>query len=318
MNVATALNRKYVRYTGVMLYSLALNNPRHIDAYLLHSELTDEDIDYIASCVKDFDVALHPLAVDRKKFSDRLPRNDQWSLETYYRLLLLDILPETVERLLYLDVDLIVNQSLDAFYDMPLDDYELVACADASGKSSPTSYGHKHQEMFAPMVEKGYVYFCAGVILFHIALLRKKYNFQTYLDAIVAWDYAMEAPDQDLLNWVHWERVGYVDERKYNMFARIAHNDHMSYDDVKKNCAILHFAGDKPWASTNVHYDVERLWWDYAEKTPAYETLLRDFLDSSLTDYGRVETYIYQLEDQNRQLQTALQQATAMLKKMQS
>lgn len=39
MNIATALNKKYLLYTGVMLTSLCENNPTHIDVYLLHSEL---------------------------------------------------------------------------------------------------------------------------------------------------------------------------------------------------------------------------------------------------------------------------------------
>ena len=39
MNIATALNRKYLEYTVVMLCSLCENNNEHIDAYLLHSEL---------------------------------------------------------------------------------------------------------------------------------------------------------------------------------------------------------------------------------------------------------------------------------------
>lgn len=47
MNIATALNRKYLEYTVVMLCSLCENNNEHIDAYLLHSELTTQDIDII-------------------------------------------------------------------------------------------------------------------------------------------------------------------------------------------------------------------------------------------------------------------------------
>ena len=37
-------NRKYLEYTAVMLCSLCENNHEHIDAYILHSELTDKDI----------------------------------------------------------------------------------------------------------------------------------------------------------------------------------------------------------------------------------------------------------------------------------
>ena len=47
MNIATALNRRYVNYTIVMLTSLCINNPEHIDAYLMHNELIDDDIIFL-------------------------------------------------------------------------------------------------------------------------------------------------------------------------------------------------------------------------------------------------------------------------------
>lgn len=316
MNIATALNKKYVPYTGVMLYSMAVNNACHIDVYLLHSELDAGDFSFLESCVSSFDVTLHPLQVDRTRFSDRIPRTEQWSLETYFRLLLLELLPPQTDRLLYLDVDIIVNGSLEAFYSSPLDGYDLIACADACGKRTPESYGPKHREMFAPTDRQGLQYFCAGVTLFHISRMREKYSFQTYLDAMEAWDYGMEAPDQDILNWVHLRHTGYADPWVYNLFARVAHNDNITYEQVKQDGIIIHFAGDKPWESTNVHYDIEKLWWDYACKTPAYKALLTDFMESSLCDNKRIEDYIRNLEQQNSQLEQNLGKVMQMLKSL--
>lgn len=316
MYIATALNKKYVRYTGVMLFSLASSQPCHIDVYLLHSSLDEEDLRYLNSCVCGQDISLHPVRVDMTRFPSRLPHTAQWSMEAYYRLLLPELLPDDVERILYLDSDLIVLNSLDDFYYMPLDNHDLVACVDACGKRTPKSYGQKHREMFGDSEAGGYRYFCSGVILFHIARMRKKYSFDTYLHAFEAWDYGMESPDQDILNWIHGKYAGYVDPYRYNLFARVAHNDGMMPDDVKKASAILHFAGDKPWESTNVHFDIERLWWDCAEKTPGYDSLLRDFLKSSLSDNQRIEDYILKLESEKKQLQNSLLQATELLKRV--
>ncbi|MBR0092056.1 MAG: hypothetical protein IJP92_10190 [Lachnospiraceae bacterium] len=316
MYVATALNKKYVRYTGVMLLSLATNQLCHVDVYLLHSSLEEEDFSYLASCVSGHDISLHPLRVDPDNFPTGLPHTDQWSMETYYRLLLLDLLPDSVARILYLDSDLIVLKPLDDFYDMSLDGYDLISCVNACGKNNPESYGPKHREMFADAESAGFRYFCAGVTLFNIARMREKYSFDTYLQAFQAWDYQMEAPDQDILNWVHGSYAGYVDPYRYNLFARIAHNDNMTCEDVKQRCSILHFAGDKPWESTNVHYDLEGLWWDYAKETPGYDSLLRDFLESSLRDNVRVENYILALESENKQLQNRLLQASDLLKRI--
>jgi lipopolysaccharide biosynthesis glycosyltransferase len=294
MNIVTALNQKYIPYTGTMLVSLAVNEKEHVDAYLLHSELTDADIKSLEKAVYGYDMSIIPLFVDKKNFSERLPHNDQWSLETYYRLMMLELLPDTVDRALYLDGDMIINKSLRELYNSDFEEAEIIACDDKSGLNTPDRYGPKHNEMFRIPYENGYRYFNAGVMLLNIDRLREKYSFQTYLEAIEAWNYEMEAPDQDILNWVHWRNVAYADCMVYDLFARVAHNAEITYEEVKEAAAIIHFAGAKPWNNENFHFDIERLWWEYAKLTPFYESLLKDFVETAMTD-KTVERYLQEL-----------------------
>ena len=134
MNIATALNRKYLEYTVVMLCSLYENNNEHIDAYLLHSELTTQDIDIIKNSLSKYDITIISVEINKSDFDDRLPRNTQWSIETYYRLMLMDILPESVDRLMYLDVDLIINGSIEEFYHIDFAGDDVIAADDSNGK----------------------------------------------------------------------------------------------------------------------------------------------------------------------------------------
>ena len=291
MNTVTALNRKYIPYTSTMLISHAINEKEHIDAYLLHSELNQDDISLIEQVVSGYDIKICPIFVDKKNFSERLPHNDQWSLETYYRLMMLELLPDTVDRALYLDGDMVINKSLSDFYHEEFDDAMIIACDDKSGLNTPDRYGPKHNEMFRQAYENGYRYFNAGVMLLNISKMREKYSFQTYLEAVNSWNYQMEAPDQDILNWVHWREVAYEDCMVYDLFARVAHNAGITYEEVKENVAIIHYAGAKPWNNENVHFDIERLWWEYARKTPFYEALLVDFVETAMSD-KTVEEYI--------------------------
>lgn len=83
MNIATALNRKYLEYTAVMLCSLCENNNEHIDAYLLHSELTTQDINIIKNSLSKYDITIISVEINKSDFDDLLPRNTQWSIETY-------------------------------------------------------------------------------------------------------------------------------------------------------------------------------------------------------------------------------------------
>lgn len=313
MNIATALNRKYVPYTIVMLTSLCENNNCHIDSYLLNSELDKEDINKVSEALSKYDISIIPVKTDRERFEERLPRNDQWSIEMYYRLLMPELMPDSVSRVLYLDVDIIVNKSLSDFYSTDFCGNELVVCDDKGGKNNPSGYGKKHQEMFMEAYENGHRYFNSGVMLVNLELLRHRYTFNTYLDAIKKWNYEMEAPDQDILNWVHWRNVGYVDYKVYDYFARVAHNDKVSYEQAKKSIAILHFAGAKPWEYSNFHYDIERLWWEYARKTPFYECFLEEFIQKAITD-TTVEDYLTEITEINKKLNDSLNEMVQKMK----
>ena len=190
MNIATALNRKYLEYTAVMLCSLCENNHEHIDAYILHSELTDKDINTLKNSLSKYDITIIPLMINRSDFDTRLPRNSQWSIETYYRLMLMDILPDNIDRILYLDVDLIINGSVEEFYHVDFKGDEVIVADDSNDKRSRDTFGSKQAEMFKDMLDNGFRYFNADVMLFNVQEIRKTHNFNTYMKAVEEWDYA--------------------------------------------------------------------------------------------------------------------------------
>lgn len=284
MNVATALNRKYLLYTGVMLASLCENNPEHVDAYLLHSELTDEDINILQNGLSKYDITIHSMKIDKGAFSEKLGTNSMWTIETYYRLMLVDILPHTVERIFYFDVDLIINKSLKNFYEMDFKGNEIIACEDDCGMCDISHYGPVHKRMFGREEMKDYRYFNAGVLLLNIGAMRGKYDFKYYMDvAKNDWNYEMEAFDQDLLNYVHWNKVGYVPFEFYDLFARIAFYDGVKEQTVRDKVAIIHYTQYKPWDGCATHFDIEQIWWDYAKKTPFYDELAWDYIYKSIS-----------------------------------
>ena len=248
-----------------------------------------------------YDITIIPLMINRSDFDTRLPRNSQWSIETYYRLMLMDILPDNIDRILYLDVDLIINGSVEEFYHVDFKGDEVIVADDSNGKRSRDTFGSKQAEMFKDMLDNGFRYFNADVMLFNVQEIRKTHNFNTYMKAVEEWDYAMEAPDQDILNYVHGYKASYIDYMEYNLFARIAHNQKYTYEDVKNNVIIIHFAGDKPWDNTNCHFDIEQLWWDYAKKTIFYNELLEKMQQNLMSD-NSVEKIIDNLIKENSSL----------------
>ena len=89
----------------------------------------------------------------------------------------------------------------------------------------------------------------------------------------------------------------------------------MTYEQVKESAYIIHFAGDKPWNSENVHFDIEKLWWDYAKTTPFYLELLEEFLLDTLFE-TKVEDYIYKILDNRKKLEDGLEKAMEINRKL--
>lgn len=316
LNVATALNQKYIPYTVVMLASLCKNQKEKVRAFLLNHELSDEDVQEIRKALEAYEIEIVSLSVDKALFAERLPRSVEWSVEMYYRLLLLDLLPEEVERLLYLDVDIIINGGLREFYDMDLTGYDMAVCENANGYlSAQARLGDKQKEMFAPMFEQGFKYFNSGVLLMNIKDMRNKYNFQTYLQAFEEWNYQMGAPDQDILNYIHWNRVKYLDSKKYNYFSRIAYEQGMDYEKGKRQLLIIHYTDEKPWETKNYHHPVEQIWWDYAKETPYYIRLLEEFQQKTMFD-DTVERWIRDILASQEELQNKFTESLELNQKL--
>ena len=311
MNIVIATNKKYVPISYVMAFSLFENNHSDkIDMYVLHSELDESDIGSLSDLAEKYGNHLISVKVDRSIFPKKLPTTKLWSIETYYRLAILQLLPKELDRILYLDVDIIVMDDLGELYNTDFEDNHFIACddADPGGKNFPD-----RQTLFKEPFEAGYRYFNAGVMLWNLSYLRENYTMQDYLDLAKKLDYSMSTLDQDLLNLMHWGHIGYADQR-YNYYARLRSNDGDTVEDAKK-AAIIHYLSQKPWNADGYHFPIESIWWDYAKKTPYYMQLLEEFLDKTLTDQT-IFLHSSSLFQDNKKLQDALNQSVALNNKL--
>ncbi len=276
MNVAAALDSNYVRYTYVMLTSLLMNQEEGTDfhIYLLQSDLKEDEKEVLEGLVKLYEGQLHWLTVNRELFSADYLSVTNWSLETYYRLMLPDLLPVDVDRILYLDVDMIINKPLQELYLTDFGDCLLCACSEPFVGLPP---GDVRNEFFRQHMKEGFIYFNAGMLLLNIEKMRGRYHLEDYLSIAAKLPYRLVTPDQDLLNFVHWKEVKILNPIPYNLPARFAYNCGVSYEEVKSNIAIIHFLGNKPWNRKCDHFEIEKLWWDYAEETPYYSELAEEY-----------------------------------------
>lgn len=71
----------------------------------------------------------------------------------------------------------------------------------------------------------------------------------------------------------------------------------------------------KPWEGQYVHYDIEKLWWDYAKHTPFYVELMEEFMRDCLGDPLVYDT-MSELSEEKNKLVAELQKNTGLCKQL--
>lgn len=262
MNILIATDDNYVKYYRVTLTSLCENNQSaEIHTYVFYSHrLSASGIDDLMELERRYSIQFHFVYVDCFKDIEM----ERWSIETYYRILALE-LPETVNRILWLDGDVIINKSIEDFYYSDFGEAYFIACED-KGFSGGLNAGEYERLGFS----KDQVYVNAGVLLMNLEGLRKNYTTKQFIDYIYTNLDMMKYNDQSFLNKFFQGKIKIEDELKYNCLVN-AHY-YKEEQDILEQACILHFAGggQRPWNyEFRKHYASGvngEIWWRYARK----------------------------------------------------
>ncbi len=249
MNILVTLDSNYVYPLCVMFHSLSKTNAgREFDIYVAYSSLTDGDFLLMEKALEGTQSTIHKVPVSDDIFADA-PVLDRLSKETYYRLLIGDILPQNVHKILYLDPDIVINKDISDFYNI-----DLEGKAVAGGTHL---YGFAQKVNLARLgMKKTSRYINAGVLLINLDEWRKTVALKEILDFISKNIKKLFLADQDVINVLFEDKKLCIDERLYNLdektygiFAsKFAGKNRIDLDWVRKNTVVIHFNGsNKPW-----------------------------------------------------------------------
>lgn len=249
MNIFFTLDRNYLLPLRVMLFSMLMNNPgESFHIYFAGEGFFPEDWDSLRTLCGHFDAEVHPVTVDERWF-DAAPTFRYYSRAMYYRLLAAQMLPDTLDRILYLDPDMLVIGALRPLYDTELGDYLYAASV------------HRGLVDIATPVNKIRLstqdadgYFNSGMLLMNLPEIRKHVHPQDIFTYVEQNRPLLVLPDQDVLNGLYGHRIMELDEKIYNYDARryneylLASQGKADMDYVIANTLLLHFCGKKkPW-----------------------------------------------------------------------
>lgn len=246
MNILVTLDSKYVMPLKVMLWSLFFNNQKeNFKVYLMHSSISDEEIENLKQFAAEKGHELHEVKIQNDYFKDA-PVVLHYTKEMYYRLLAYKFLPTDLDRVLYLDPDILVINPIDELYNTDLDNYLYAAAY----HDIPVKEINRIRLRVYDMEE----YFNSGVLLMNLPLQRKRIKEEEIFAFVRKNKNRLILPDQDILNALYCKEIKKLSEIKYNYdvryyyYYKILSNGQIDMDYVMRNTSILHFCGKKkPW-----------------------------------------------------------------------
>jgi lipopolysaccharide biosynthesis glycosyltransferase len=231
----------------VMLKSMFFNNPDEtFRVFVMHSSLTPQEIENLQRYVEKDGHQLHELKVTDDYFQDA-PVLKHWTKEMYYRLLAFKFLPESLDRILYLDPDILVINELRSLYDEDMTGYLFgAAYHDIAKIKELNKIRLKAYEMEA--------YYNSGVLLMNLKEQRERMKEEDIYQFVEENKKRLVLPDQDILNGLYSQEIKDIEEVRYNYDARfysyykLASKGEVDVDYVIHHTSIIHFCGKrKPW-----------------------------------------------------------------------
>lgn len=246
MEVLFCFDKNYEQHFGVALTSLLLNNTNtQINIHIITDIISEQLRQKLDNLSKSYQCSFYFYTIDDLDKLKNLKVSCHISRATYYRLLVADIIPDHIDKILYLDSDLVVRTSLEELYNLDIDDYFLAA--EGSRKNH---------------------YFNGGVLLINLKKWREEKMSQKLIDWAEANSENLVHWDQSVLNSVigsdfitikkTWNFQVNLDAKKIKK-----NDDKINID----NANIVHFIGSsKPWYLWILD-NRKKIYWDYLNKS---------------------------------------------------
>ncbi|MDX2099948.1 MAG: glycosyltransferase family 8 protein [Leptolyngbyaceae cyanobacterium bins.59] len=253
MNVLFCFDRNYEQHFGVAVTSLILNNAAHLQGiYIITDHISPELKAKLEALTQKHKVTFYPYEIDGKKAEvDKFKIFAHVSAAACYRLLIAEILPPDLEKVLYLDSDLVVNGDLSELYNLDVSNYPVAA------------FGGKVRTTKQRLQLKNDYYFNSGVLLINLNLWRQQKVGLRAIDIIKNDPESVLLPDQDAINKVVDGNFLLLDKKWNSQVDSYEFQSQVDGDSV-----IVHYIGSlKPWQGWCMAPEKD-LYWSYLKKSP--------------------------------------------------
>lgn len=279
LNVLFASDNNYTPFLSIAIVSLLKNNQNEfneINIFILDDGISEKNKENIQNLIKHFDCTVTFIKTKSLNELDinimTIERNlNISSLTTYSRLFVSDLLPENIDKILYLDCDALIVGSLKTFWDEEIDDYYCAGVLDCINTTIKREFGFSDDE----------TYINAGVLLINLKKWREEDVEVEFIDFMAKNQHKFYQHDQGIINnvfkdkikvvnpkynlQIHFQTFDYDLSRKFNCMETDYYSREI-VEEAQKYPVFLHFCGSeyfRPWY--NAEHPYAKLFRKYAE-----------------------------------------------------
>lgn len=276
MNILYCTDENYVWLAGISIISLMENNKQYkVNVYIIADKISDtskEQLEGLENSYNNLNIYIKDLPNLDELLGIKLNSGPYWSLSTYSRLFVGSILQDEIDKIIYLDCDIMVNDDLMPMWKSNMEDNWVGGCQDCIS-------GLK----WAANLKTDDVYINAGVLCMNLKKMRDDNVENKCIKYIKARNGKIFFNDQTVINDLMHKKIK-IFPAKYNVITPILingykamrlKNDYTNYyseeeiNDAIRHPILLHFVGGnyvgRPWIKGCIH--------PYAKKFLGYKAI---------------------------------------------
>lgn len=264
INICFATDENYLKYMATAMVSIlqTANKGDELHFYILCDKVSNNSKQYINSLKKFKDFGVEFLDVDIKDFISFPAGGKHISNTTYFRYKISELCRD-ISKIIYLDCDVIIKQSLAELFETDIKDYYLAGVEDI---------GYYYLRQYNPeFIYKSSFYINAGVLLINLKRWRQDKLYNKLMEFTIKDGDKIKIGDQDVINAVCSGKIKELDykwnvqdsfyrstpERRYNPNRK-------KIIQAAKFPAIIHYTyKKKPWNTMSMPRTKDWLYFDY-------------------------------------------------------
>lgn len=276
MNVLYSTDDNYTWIAGVSILSLFENNKNEdIKLFILNNNISTQNKSKLDDIANKYNNKIIYLQMpDIEKIIGKKINVGRLSLAAYARLFILHVLPEKLDKILYLDCDTMICDSLKLLYNEDISNFAVGGVHDLYTYNTRKIWDIKKENI---LLTKADNYINSGVMLINLKFWREKKVESNFIECIKIFNGFTTLCDQPIINSVlasYIKIIGFehnvIFGNFYGHFPIYLKNKYMknkfinekTFNEVKSNPVIIHFAG------AGINKEVSNDFFTYSDSKP--------------------------------------------------